>query len=440
MRPRMNLEDTPNSSVSAGGRDISSSSRPASVGRAERTEQTEPAKTAKPKKKKKKKLSRAALILRSVVAVLVLAVVIFLCVLGNYIYQAVFVDDTPKVPPISPTSYDVTPTADKDKVAYYLVGVLGETDSSNMSMVSVACFDKQKQTVNVMQIPTMTYVGKGDERIVNTVGAVWANPKPYDWCDTCRKRVYAPEINEGEVATHTVCGAEITKKTGSSVTSLVDIVNDQLSLPVDGYFILPQKGLQILIDSVGGVDIALAEDITLADLDYTAGTHTLSGAAATEYATYTDGTLSRDMTRMTRQREVFGALLTRMLRLEKEVLREDVIEEVMDSAGAIRTECSVDEMVDILTALSAAGTGKTTMYLMPGEATVDEDGNEVFSSHNGELLTLLGSAFNPYGQAISASDVTMPELSNTGAADQKQQMLSDCVVDQTGKLLEVPAE
>lgn len=395
------------------------------------------AKTTSKKRKKKRKHSRAAIIIRCVLVVLVLAFFIFLGVLANYIYQAMFVDDVEKVPPISPTDYDVTPVENTDKVAYYLLGVMGEDETDDTVMLSVACHDKVKKTVNVLQIPQSTYIETGDTWAVDTVGAVFANPKALDWCELCRKRVYAPEINEAEVATHTVCGTEITLKKGSSVSGLVDFVNDQLSLPVDEYFIMPLEAVGILVDSVGGVDVELGGAYTLGGNNYESGVQTLSGDAAMDYISETDGTFSGDTTRMIRQREVFGALLTRIVRLEREVVLEDVVEEVMDSAAAIRTDCSNSDMTDLLLSLSPVGMSGMTVQLLPGETTKDGDGDNVYTAHKDELLAVINGEMNPYGAAISQDDLLIPELIDSGDADTRKSTLDAFVVDQTGKLLEV---
>ncbi len=391
--------------------------------------------TTSKKRKKKKKHSRAAVIIRCVLAVLVLAFFIFLGVLANYIYQAMFVDDVEKVPPISPTEYDVTPVENTDKVAYYLLGVMGEDETDDTVMLSVACHDKQKKTVNILQIPQSTYI-KGDAWAVDTVGSVFAHPKALDWCELCRKRVYAPEINEGEVATHTVCGTEITLKKGSSVSGLVDFVNDQLSLPVDEYFLMPLEAVGVLVDSVGGVDVELGGAYTLGGKTYETGVQTLSGDAAIDYISETDGTFGGDTTRMIRQREVFGALLTRIVRLERDVVLEDVVEEVMDSSAAIRTDCSNNDMTDLLLSFSPVGTSGMTVQLLPGETTKDGDGDNVYTAHKDELLSIINGEMNPYGAAISQDDLLIPELIDSGDADTRKSTLDAFVVDQTGKLLE----
>lgn len=400
-----------------------------------RRESTAPSSNKRKKKKKKKKLSRAAVIIICMIVVFVIVFLVFAAVLANYIFQAMFVTDTEKNDPITPHEYDVTPVDRQDDVAYYLFGILGEETGDDTANVSVVCHDKQKNTVNVLQLPEATYIAEDDAWAVDTLGAVFSNPKNLDWCEVCNKRVYAPEINEGEIATHTVCGSEIKWKKGSAVGGLIDFVNDQLALPIDEYFLLPSEAITVLVDAVGGVDVELSEARTLGDVYYEAGVQTLGGAAAQDYVMEYDGRISGDLTRMTCQRQVLGALLTRIYRLDAETVMADVVEVVQDSSEAIRTECTQDEIAQILTELSAAGVKGTTLFVLPGEATTDSDGDAVFTAHKVELLNLINTDFIPYGAKISQADLLIPEIVNLAAGDTMKTTLDTYVVDQTGKLL-----
>ncbi len=444
VRPTMDLESNVNKGTSDTARSNGTSSRmpDRSTRRTETPVRRTTTQTARrstnsaSSRRRKKKLSRAALIIRWVIVALVVAFLVFAGVLANYIYQAMFVESGEKVPPINPTQYDVTPVENEGKVAYYLVGILGEKKEDNTAMLSVVCHDKKKNTASIMQLPQMTYIEEGDQWATDSLGAVFANPKALDWCDVCRKRLYEPEINEGDVATHIACGTEVTLKKGSSVSGLVDFVNDQLGLPVDEYFLLPQKAVSILVDAVGGVDVNLGEHYELGGNAYEAGIQTLSGDAAMDYVCYTDGSFEREVVRMIRQREVFGAILTRMLRLDEDVLAEDVVEEVMDSSSAIRTECTSEEICAIIKSLKKTGVEGMTVQFMPGEVTSDADGYTVYSAHKEELLTTLNEMFNPYSSGISAADLLIPELTNTTASDVRKDTLNNAVVEQTGKLLD----
>ena len=385
-------------------------------------------------RRKKKRLSRAAIIIRCAVAVLMVTVLVFLALLGNFVYRSMFVDTGDKNDPINPTEYDTTPVEYEGKVAYYLVGVLGREEGDKTNMLSVVCHDKANNRVNVMQLPASTYIDMADGWAVDTLGRVFANPKSLDWCEHCGKRLYAPDITEGDVAKHSECGMEVSRKKGSAVGGLIDFVNDQLALPVDGYILLPADGMKEWVDAVGGIDVDLGAYYTLGGNSYETGVQTLSGAAVVDYLfDYSDS--SNESVRMTRQREVFGALMTRMLRMSKEDLRENVIEEVQDSDAPARTDYTVDELTDIVSSMSGAGVGNITVCILPGEDTTDGEGDSVYSAHKTELVSLLNQSFHPVGDPIAEADVSIPEISNSQAADTKTATLNIYVPDQTGKIL-----
>ncbi len=442
-RPTLDLESDVQNNLSSTGRTSRipdrSTRRTASYERRTAvSEQSAETDTQKPRRRRKKKLSRAALIIRWVIVVLVVTFLVFVGILANYIYNAMFLDSGEKVPSIDPTPYDVTPVENENKVAYYLVGVLGENETADTAMLSMVCHDKVKNTVNILQIPQKTYIAKGDEWKVDTAGAIFANPKALDWCEFCRKRLYEPEIEEGEKRIHIECSTEVTTKKGSSVSGVVDFVNDQLGLPVDEFFFLPQEAVTFLVDAVDGIDVNLSDYYELDDTSFDKGLQTLHGAAATDYICYTDGTMTRDTTRMVRQREVFAALLTRLFRMSDEDVEDDIIEELMSSTAAMRTECTVDEICEIYQSVKKAGVGGMTIQLLPGEVTSDADGDTVFSVHKQELLDTLNKKFNPYAAGLDAGDLLIPELTNTTPSDVREIKLNDpsVLVTQEGSLFD----
>ncbi len=394
-------------------------------------------KAPNPRKKKKKKLSRAALIIYAVLAVLIVALIVTLIVGGVYLFKKL---DTqaPTRDPISPIDRDTTPIARREKVGYYLFGLLGDSYGDNTILLSVACHDKVNNTVNVLELPASTYLDTGENWKVDTLGKVYANPKALDWCDTCKKRLYTPEITEGEEsATHTECGTIVTSKKGSAIGGIVDFVNDQLGLPIDEYCILEPESLEILIDSVGGVDVELSSARMLGDINYEPGVQTLTGPAAVDFILESEGAQ-----RTANQREVLGALLVRLQRMSDEDINAKVTEDLMDSEHPMRTDLSFSETLknDETTALIASfrnvALGNVTVRMLPGESTYDGEGDHVFSAHKQELLDLLNASYNPHGEPIVMTDLLIPELSNTVSADLREGTLNQYVSDQVGTILD----
>ncbi|MBQ4616956.1 MAG: LCP family protein [Clostridia bacterium] len=396
-----------------------------------------PSKAPQPRKKKKKKLSRAAIIIYSVLAALIVLLIVTLIVGGIYFVQQ-FDTQAPTRDPVSPIDRDTTPIARREKVGYYLFGILGEGHTDSTTMLSVVCHDKVNKTVNVLELPASTYLETGDNWKVDTLGKVYANPKALDWCDTCKKRLYAPEITEGEEsATHTECGTIVTSKKGSAIGGIVDFINDQLGLPIDEYCILEPESLEILVDSVGGVDVELSSARMLGDINYEPGVQTLTGPAAVDFILESEGAQ-----RTANQREVLGALLVRLQRMSDEDINAKVAEDLMDSEHPMRTDLAFsetlknDEITALISSFKDVALDKITVRMLPGESTYDSEGDHVFSAHKQELLDLLNASYNPHGEPIVMTDLLIPELSNTVSADLRQGTLNQYVSDQVGTILD----
>lgn len=399
--------------------------------------------TPAPQKKKKQPVGK--IVLLSLLAVLILVTVFFLVQIGQILYNTFFTTDKRPENDIQTESYDMTPASYTDKVEYYLIGLLGEKNDSAMEMLSLVCYDKEAKTMNFLEVPVDTYLGESDTWDVKRIGNVWNNPRPLNWCDVCRKEVPAEEIKDGK---HNIesCGAAITKKSGSAYRDLIRVFNEQYSLPVDHYFIMPQQALVKLVDLVGGVDVQLNSYMTVGDQEYPAGVQTLDGAAALQYITDRSSGVSGDLSRIISSRQVYAALLQRLIRMDKAELintdpsspEEGVIGELMSSSAPIRTDTDAEGITDILVSLKEVPLSSMTMYRMPGEVATLSGAN-MYSVHKKDLLKLLRQSFDPYGQdiygkQIEETDLNITEIANDETSNTKKQTVSDVIEAQKGKI------
>lgn len=347
----------------------------------------------------------------------------------------------------------VVTAKENDNVAYYLLGMLGKEKENGttgrMQMVSVVCYDKKAKTVNVMQVPTGTYLGDPEHFDVKTVGGVWSTPKKLDWCETCRKQVFEAEITDGK---HNVtlengkpCNTKITKKTGSSVNNLLEVFTLQYTLPIDNYYILPQEAFVKLVDLVGGVDIKLGEAMTLGDITYDAGVQTVDGEGALEYALGDWESVNGELKNLTRQRQVYVALFERLMTTDKEKLDEDVLYPLMKGSTPIRTKRDneiaddINLMIKLVGDLNKIDRSKITVSILPGEVATLDGGN-FYSVHKDELCTFINDYLNPYGTPLTTEYLKMTEISNTEKADLKTATFDKLLVKQTGFIEEEEEE
>ena len=405
--------------------------------------------------KKKKKASPVRIIIK-VLLVLFLAVLLtFLFVLGRYVYNQFTTEEAPL--PAPGVDYESTDKSLISKVSYYMIGVMGESSTDPLEMLSLVCVDKAEKTVDVLQLPVSTFLGKTEGWDVTTFGAVWASPQLLTWCDLCRHRVLdAAEIDENNV--HISCGEIVTTKKGSSSENLIDIFNDQYGMPVDAFFLFPQKAFTKMVNAVGGVDVKLDEKLKVDDVTYPKGVQTLSGEAALYYALeygYKD-TPATDLKRLTYQRQVFTALFQRLTALSAEDLLDEVFDPIMSGSAPIR----VDNLAQGRESLLAGMSNKTAEYtdyeeamsvmiaamadwdlanmryhILPGEAA--KNGSQhVYSVHAVDLLTLLNTHFNPYGEELGIEDLAISEVRNSTESDTQTVTWDTIAIAQDGSLEE----
>lgn len=403
---------------------------------------------SKKAKKKKKKATAGTVIVRVLVAILVLLSLAFI---GVMIFGVVSsLSSGGNKHNVTLNTYDTTPVAQERKVSYFLVGVTGENETSAMDMLTLVCYDKKAKTVQLLQVPTDTYIGTGGAWTVSRIGNVWNNPTPLVWCETCRKQVFEPERKDGK---HTVCGTTLTEKTGSSVESLLSVFNDQYSMPVDNYFILSRETLVNMVNYAGGIDIELEKAMKIGDVSYAAGPVLLDGDKVLYYAHQYDynGTPEKDLERLTRQRKVWAALIARLSAMDEDVLYDKVISTVMSGAAPIRANNDAASVAKMLAGIHSGSTDNVTfaralteligslkkldlensaVYLLPG--TVAKQGSATYYGvSRADALALLQSKFNPYGLEMKEEHLQIPEISSAkGQTDTKEQKLSALTVEQ----------
>ena len=401
--------------------------------------------TTSPKKtgKKKKKKNRAGRIILTVLLLLLIgAAAVFIYYLGRTVYVSYIRgnDEEADIGDITSITYETTPLSLSSKVGYYLVGVMGEEGSEGpLEMLSLVCFDKQAKSLRILQMPTATYLGSDSHFKVKKLGEVFANPQDFLWCETCRRRVYEPEI--GAEGTHTVCGEALTYKTGSATVNLAEVFNYQYGLPVDGYFIFEQPTFYKLVDLLDGVKVDLAFDVKTEGAVYKKGVRLIDGKTALQYVAAENGKVQGDIDRMARFQQVFTAVMQRLFVLPEEKLTADVFQPLMGGSTPIRVAVgdTYKTVVELVKQLREVPFTKMTAYLVPGEEASSE-GTAYWSVHAADLLALLQAEFNPYGDPITQGDLQIAELSNARESDLMETSLSQWTVDQAGEPTAAPTE
>ncbi len=372
-------------------------------------------------KKRKKMNARRIITIAAAVFLLLFAILLF--VLGRALLAGSGEKDNTNS---TVNQYDTTPTALQGKVAYYVIGLLGEDEAAATEMLALVCHDKKKGTLNVLEIPQDTYLGDSDLWSQKKAGYVWGNPAPLDWCDFEGKRIFKAEIEEHKAAGHT-----ISQRTGSASYNLISVFNELFSMPVDAYFMIPQEGFVKLVNLLGGLDVDLEASLKVGDTTYQKGVRTLDGEAALQYVLKRDKGVNGDLTRFERQRKVFYALFQRLCNETEQELSEESLAPVMKGSTPIRTLMSTADMVSLVRTLSKVKAENITVQQLPGEvSTFNSD--SYFSVYRAQTIEQLNTYFNPYGETITDADVQITELAKGTDDDVKLQTMNEIAIDQSG--------
>ena len=324
--------------------------------------------------------------------------------------------------------HDTTPSALQNKVAYYVVGLLGEDETAATEALMFICHDKKKNTLNIMEVPQDTYLGESDLWSVTKAGLVWGNPAPLDWCDFEGKRIFKAEIEDHKKAGHTV-----SQRIGSASYNLVSVFNEQFSMPVDEYFMIPQAGFVKLVNLVGGVDVNLETALKVGDATYNKGVQTLDGDAALQYVLKREKGVQGDVERLVRSRKVFLALFQRLCAQNEEQLLNDSLGPVMRGSTPIRVsgDLATADMIKLILNLANVKPQNMSAQVLSGKAT-SYNSKVYYSIGRAALISQLNEYFNPYGETIVESDVLVTELVQNVQADTRFQVLSELLVEQSG--------
>ena len=375
---------------------------------------------ARPKKRRKK--AKGRIIVMVLMVLLLVASVLFMVLMGRYVYKQIFSGNGEAPESVDLSPYEHTAQRDQDKVSYYVLGVLGKEDTSAMASMTLICHDKRDNQLRMMQIPPSTYID--NEAIwgtVHTAGLTFGQPRDYDWCDLCKQRLSENQIQNGK---HLTCGTAVSKRTGSAVLSLMSVFNDQLGMPVDHYFLVPQQALVKLINLMDDVMITLDSEIKVGELTYSKGDQIVDGEAALYYMTHADKPgVQGEIQLLERQRSVMASVLERVLSLDAAAYNEDTLRPLQRGSTPIRTDLPPDDLIAFVLQMQSLKTDRMLVYTMPG-AIVTKSAMQYYSADREGLLQLFNQSFNPVTK-MTLSDLRIPELSDISTEPAEYKLLSE---------------
>lgn len=326
----------------------------------------------KKRRKKKKPLAlRIAIVVLIVILALVLVLGIAALIMKNQRpFNSGHVEEPGRYP-------DVVTSDDKGDVEYYMV--CGFDNSEKLTdIIMVVCWDKKKNTANIMQIPRDTFISF-DYSSTGKINSVYGNPR------------------DGE----------------SEENGFSRVINEYFGLPVDHYVYFSVDSFKKIIDAVGGVEVDVPNNMSYGGVNLKAGKQVLDGAHAEVFMrdryVYSTG----DMGRVAAQRMLYAGLAEKIKTADASQLLE-VFKQV--KSGLI-TDMTVGQIGSSLLDIKDMNMQNINIFAVPGEAYDDYSKgywNSLYTVHKKKLVEQLNEYMNPYGEKIKADDIKIKELANTG--------------------------
>lgn len=222
-----------------------------------------------------------------------------------------------------------------------VVGV--DNASENTDVISVVRLDGENGAVSFVQIPRDTY---------------------------CTLDAYQNKINH----IYSIARAN-GKNREESISMLRSFIEDALSIKLDGHILVDGDDFVKLVDSIGGVDVTLDEDLTLYNNDKSLlvlykGRNHLDGKSAMLFVRHRNGYLRGDIDRLDMQsifiRGLFDTLMSSVGVFD--------IPRVVSAFRGCETDISTKSLISLFGMRNSFSSSSPSGYILPGEAIKGKNG------------------------------------------------------------------
>jgi LCP family protein required for cell wall assembly len=177
---------------------------------------------------------------------------------------------------------------------------------------------------------------------------------------------------------------------------------------VNRYVLFDIKGVEKMIDAIGGVDFDVPRNMNYEDptqdlyIHFQKGFQHLTGAQAVSLArfrSYSDG----DIGRIGVQQELLKALAKQALKPENILKIPEIVSLISDN---IETDIELNELLWLANEAKDIPVSSIETYMVPGVASTKE-GLSYWLPYKNELLELINIKFNPLDDPITGDDISV---------------------------------
>ncbi|MBR5307267.1 MAG: LCP family protein [Clostridia bacterium] len=290
---------------------------------------------------------------------------------------------TEQTPPDASEEAD-TSTAVKRKEEFYNFLVLAkDKGGGNTDTIMVASVDVKNGSIALLQIPRDTCVEyKGSLRKINSVYSS-------GYSSTKGK---TSEKEEGGVAALSTC------------------IVQNFGIVIDRYVIVDIEGFKSIVNTIGGVDVYVQQDMKYRDdyqnlnINLKKGWNHLDGEKAEDFVRFRKGYVNQDLGRMDAQKIFMSAFLKKILSFSTVTKAPELIGDFMKY---VTTNVTLQEATHLGAKALEMGMSGVTMHNLQGTAgsATYYNGVSYFSPYKNANIDLVNKYFNVFNKDLGADNV-----------------------------------
>ncbi len=179
---------------------------------------------------------------------------------------------------------------------------------------------------------------------------------------------------------------------------------------VNRYVIFDIKGVEKIIDAIGGVYFDVPRNMHYEDptqnlsIHISKGYQHLNGENAVKLARYRSGYRDGDIGRIGVQQELLKALAAQALKPENILKLPELVQLISEN---IETDIDLGNMLWLANQVKDFPLDSIETFLLPGVASM-VDGLSYWLPYKNELLDLINNEFNPLSEPITENDISIP--------------------------------
>ena len=296
-------------------------------------------------------------------------------------------NDTPK----SDDEKDDTPDSLKDSSTtvkrkdefYNFLLLAKDKGGGNTDTIMVVSFDVPGKSISLLQIPRDTSVNYRDS--IRKINSVYS------------------------IGYRSVRGSEEEKVAGGIATLSTSLVQN-FGIVIDRYVIIDLKGFREIVDTIGGVDVYVQQDMRYKDIyqdldiNLKKGMNHLDGEKAEQFVRFRKGYVNADLGRMDAQKIFMSAFLKKLFSISSVTKAPELIGHVMEYTV---TDVTLQEATYFGTRLLDMDMSNITMHNLQGTSGSHTyyNGASYFSPYKNANIDLVNQYFNVFDKDLGPENV-----------------------------------